>query len=126
MFASEPNRLISLKESELSTWANSAGVQKYRLNLLIGITISPNKFVFANTLSALHTVPISAQYFLSSRLSAISNITIINEPLKGDPIGYTERTEYRNMEAFGMDFPIFIAIIMSIVSSAHIIFYIKV
>lgn len=50
----------------------------------------------------------------------------MNQPLSGDALSHRATAEYKNMEAFGIDFPIFIAIIMSITSSAHIIFYIKV
>lgn len=127
MFASSPNPLIELNSTELgSHWAKQFGVQKYRLNFLIGGSVKNYRHIWVNTFSALHSLPISLKYFLSSRLYPVINITVINEPVNSDEVGNRASTEYANMEAFGIDFPIFIAIILSIASSAHILFYIEV
>lgn len=127
MFDSNPNALIRLKSDELTTWAEQSGLQKYRFNFPIGVSVLGRRHIYANDFSALHSLPISYKYLLASRLHPMINVTVINDPVSGDePIGYRATTEYKNMEAFGIDFPIFIGVIMAILSSGHIVFYIKV
>lgn len=126
MFESERNPLIKLNTSELLTYGQQFGVQKYRFNFLIGASTNKYRHIWANTFSALHTVPISLKYLLSSRIYPKINITVINEPVHSDETINIAATEYKNMEVLGIDFPIFIAIVMAIISSVHIVFYIKV
>lgn len=114
--------------TELPTYVKSFELQRYRFNFLIGGAV-PSKAMrtfFSNTFSALHSVPISHHYLLVSRLLPVINVTIYNDPVEGDSITHFPSEEFTNMEVFGVDFPILVAIVLAIMSSTHIIFYVTV
>lgn len=126
MFSSEGS-LITLNATELGTYAPQLGVQKYRHNFLVGVLVRYDRYIYTNTLSALHALPISAKLYMSSRLFPARNFTVINKPLRGSTtVTDQATTEYLNMEALGMSFPIFIGILLAVMLSERVIFYIKV